>query len=131
MSTESALISIVEDDESVRASLRRLLRSFGYAVEAFASATEFLASPRLTETDCLITDINMPAMSGLELFQRLIAIGRPIPTILITAYPDEAAKARAIRDGAFCYLTKPFDDEMLLRCVRLAIDGAPPPTDSP
>ena len=127
MSEGTPLISIVEDDPLVRASIRRLMRSFGYTVEAFPSASDFLAFPRLDETACLIADINMPAMTGVELFRRLIETGRPIPTILITAYPDEAVRTRALNDGVLCYLKKPFDDDDLLRCVQMALDGARPP----
>jgi len=119
--TESALIAIVEDDDSVRLSVKRLLRSFGYAVEAFASAAEFLAFPHLDQIGCLISDINMPAMTGIELFRRLVDTGHPISTILITAYPDAAARTRALKDGVLCYLNKPFDDAELLRCVQMAL----------
>ncbi|HUK07231.1 MAG TPA: response regulator [Stellaceae bacterium] len=124
------MISIVEDDDFVRDSVRRLVRSYGYAVEAFPSAADFLAFPRLDETACLIADINMPAMTGLELFRRLIQAGRQIPTILITAYPDDAVQARALAEGVLCYLRKPFDDHDLLRCVRTAVDGAGPPDEN-
>lgn len=120
----SSLISIVEDDPLVRASVRRLMRSFGYTVEAFPSAADFLASPRMDETACLIADINMPEMTGIELYRRLVETKRPIPTILITAYPDDAVRTRALNEGVLCYLTKPFDDEDLLRCIRTALDGA-------
>lgn len=106
------------------------MRSFGYTVEAFASAADFLASPRLNETACLIADINMPAMTGLELFRKLNETARPIPTILITAYPDEAVRTRALKDGVLCYLKKPFRDDVLLRCVQLALDGANPPSEN-
>src|SRR5271157_4188550 len=82
MPRETSLISIVEDDEFVRGSINRLMRSFGYTVEAFPSATDFLAFPRLDETACLIADFNMPAMTGLQLYQKLVEQGRPIPTIL-------------------------------------------------
>ena len=123
-------VSIVEDDEFVRASVRRLMRACGYTVEAFPSAADFLAFPRLEDTACLIADINMPAMTGLELFRRLIQAGRQIPTILITAYPDDAVQARALAEGVLCYLRKPFDDHDLLRCVRTAVDGAGPPDEN-
>ena len=123
MAKESSLISIVDDDEFVRASLRGLLRSLGYTVEAFSSAAEFLAFPRLDAIACLITDINMPAITGIELFRMLIKEGRPIPTILITAYPNDAARTRALNDGVLCYLEKPFDDNELMRCVQRALDG--------
>ena len=130
MPRSSTLISIVEDDHFLRAALKRLMRSSGYAVEVFASAAEFLAFPRLDEFACLIADINMPGISGLELFHRLISAGRPIPTILITAYPDDAARTRALKDGALCYLTKPFVDDDLMDCVRRAVDGVKPPDEA-
>ena len=115
----SSLIAVIENDPFVRASIRRLMRSFGYTVEAFQSASDFLAFPRLDETACLITDINMPEMTGVELFRRLLETGRQIPTILITAYPDDAVRTRALADGVLCYLKKPFDEDVLLRCVHL------------
>ena len=126
MPIESPLISIVEDDQYVRSSIKRLMRSFGYTVEAFPSAADFLASPRLDETACLIADINMPGMTGVELYRRLVKAGHPIPTILITAYPDDAIRARALKDGVLCYLHKPCDDDELLRCVRRALDRVGP-----
>lgn len=123
----SSLIAIVEDDPFVRASIRRLMRSLGYTVEAFQSASDLLAFPRLDETACLITDINMPAMTGVELFRHLMETGRQIPTILITAYPDDAVRTRALADGVLCYLKKPFDEDVLLRCVQAALDRTGPP----
>jgi FixJ family two-component response regulator len=127
---ESSLISVVEDDQFVRASISRLVRSLGYIVETFPSAADFLAFPRLDETACLIADINMPAMTGIELYHRLIETGRRIPTILITAYPNDAARTRALADGVLGYLKKPFDDDDLLRCLRTALDGAKPPEEN-
>ena len=126
MSQGTPLISIVEDDPLVRASIRRLMRSFGYTVEAFPSASDFLAFPRLDETACLIADINMPVMTGVELFRRLVETGRQMPTILVTAYPDDAVRTRALADGVLCYLKKPFDDDELLRCVQMALNSAKP-----
>src|SRR6202030_2425070 len=99
---KASLVSVVEDDQFFRESMRRLMRSFGYPVEAFASAADFLASARLVETGCLIADVNMPAMTGLELHKRLIEMGHAIPTILVTAYPDNDVRARALHDGAVC-----------------------------
>ncbi len=84
---KASLVSVVEDDQFFRESMRRLIRSLGYSVEAFPSGADFLASPRLIETDCLIADVQMPAMTGLELHGHLIDAGYPIPTILVTAYP--------------------------------------------
>jgi len=118
---DPALIALVEDDDFHRVSVVRLMRSSGYAVADFSSASAFLASPGLDRTRCLIADIHMPVMTGVDLFRRLKQTGRAIPTILITAYPDETVRARALDDGVLCYLTKPFDDDELLRCVRLAL----------
>lgn len=125
-----SLISIVEDDDFLRASVRRLMRAFGYSVESFPSAVDFLASPVLDRTACLIADINMPVMTGVELYHQLLETGRRIPTILITAYPDDAIRDRALQDGVLCYLKKPFDDGELLRCVRVALEEDAPRGDS-
>jgi FixJ family two-component response regulator len=118
---KKVLVSVVEDDRSFRESMCRLMRSLGYTVETFSSATEFLESPRLTETACLIADIHMPVMTGLELYRRLIDIGHAIPTILVTAFPNDADRARALNDGVVCYLRKPVDDEHLIQCVCAAL----------
>ena len=117
----ASLISVVEDDQFFRESMRRLLRSFGYSVETFPSATDFLASPHLGETACLIADVHMPAMTGLELHRRLIEMGHAIPTILVTAYPDNDVRTRALKDGVVCYLRKPVDENHLMRCLRTAL----------
>ena len=127
---KAPLISIVEDDEFFRESMRELVRSLGYTVEDFPSAANFLASRRHDETACLITDIHMPAMTGRELYTRLIELGHKIPTILVTAYPDEAIRARALKDGIVCYLLKPFDDNDLMDCVRKAVEGGKPPAEN-
>ena len=118
---KASLVSVVEDDRFFRESMRRLMRSLGYSVEAFPTAADFLASPRLAETTCLIADVHMPAMTGLELHRRLIEAGYAIPTILVTAYPDEDVRTRALKGGVVCYLRKPIDREHLLRCVRAAL----------
>jgi FixJ family two-component response regulator len=123
---KASLISIVEDDQFFRDSMRRLMRSLGYNVEAFPSAADFLASPRLIETTCLIADIHMPAMTGIELHRHLIEAGYTIPTILVTAYPDEVDRARALNDGVVCYLRKPVDEQHLIRCLRAAIESGEP-----
>ena len=115
------LVSVVEDDRFFRDSMRRLMKSLGHSAEAFSSAADFLASPRLVETACLIADVNMPAMTGIELHRRLIETGRPIPTILVTAYPDDDARSRALKEGVICYLRKPVDEEQLKRCLRTAL----------
>ena len=120
------LVSVVEDDRFFRDSMGRLMRSLGYNVEAFSSAADFLASPRLIETTCLIADVHMPAMTGLELYRRLIDAGHTIPTILVTAYPDEVDRARALDDGVVCYLRKPVDEQHLVRCLRAALESGEP-----
>jgi FixJ family two-component response regulator len=127
---KAPLISIVDDDEFFLESMKRLMRSLGYSVEAFLSAVNFLASRRLDETDCLITDIHMPAMTGLELYARLIELGHKIPTILVTAYSDEAVRARALQDGIACYLRKPVDAKELAGCIQKAVEGRRPPGSS-
>jgi FixJ family two-component response regulator len=115
------LISIVEDDRFFRDSMGRLMRSLGYTVKAFPSAADFLASPSLVETTCLIADVHMPAMTGIELYRHLIETGRAIPTILVTAYPNDVDKARALNDGIICYLRKPVDEQNLVQCLRAVL----------
>jgi FixJ family two-component response regulator len=102
------------------------MRSLGYHAEAFASAADFLASPRLGETACLIADVHMPAMTGIELYRRLIDTGRTIPTILMTAYPNDADRLRALNEGVVCYLRKPVDEQHLKRCLRAAFTSGEP-----
>lgn len=115
------LISIVDDDELVREAVTGLMRSLGYRVAAFGSAEAFLRSRQLSRTACLIADINMPAMSGLDLHRRLASSGASIPTILITAYPDDQMRNRALHDGVLCYMVKPFDEGDLLSCIDRAL----------
>ena len=122
----SRLISIVDDDQPFRESMRRLVILLGYTVEAFSSAADFLASRLLPETACLIADINMPGMTGIELHRHLVDAGCAIPTILVTAYPEEAVRERALKDGVVCYLSKPVDDNHLERCLRSALQPATP-----
>ena len=124
-----ALIAVVDDDESLREALTGLLRSLGFAVEAFPSAVDFLASPTIGTTSCLIADIHMPRVTGIELHSRLTALGHAIPTILITAYPDEAVRARALANGVVCYLGKPFDDDALIACISKSLDRTKPNKD--
>ena len=107
--SERSLISIVDDDRSFRDSMRRLLKSLGYAVAAFPSAAEFLASPKLAATACLVADVHMPAITGVELYSHLIEAGHAIPTILVTAYPDDSVRERMLNLGVECYLRKPFE----------------------
>jgi FixJ family two-component response regulator len=99
------------------------VRSLGYAVHTFASAEEFLRSSHLGDTSCVITDIRMPTMSGLELQAHLLAGGHSLPFIFITAFAVESDRARALKAGAVCYLTKPFDGEALIACLDAALEG--------
>src|SRR5262245_14083083 len=116
------LISVVDDDISVRESLRGLFRSLGFSVMAFASAEEFLRSDHRRTTNCLILDVRMPGMSGLELQRRLLACHSEIPVIFITAHgSDEEVRSQAIKDGAVDYLLKPFSEDALLNAVRVAL----------
>ena len=122
------LVSIVEDDDFLRASMRRLMRSLGFTVETFPSAAGLLASPRLAETACLITDVNMPAMTGIELYRHLVKTGQAIPTILITAYPSDLDRIAALNEGVVCYLHKPLDQQHLIRCLDAALSTGKPPS---
>jgi FixJ family two-component response regulator len=122
---EQTLVAIVDDDESVRDTTRDLLRSAGFSAEPFPTAESLLASPLLPSTACLVTDMCMPGMSGLELHERLVASNRRIPTIVMTAYPDELARARALESKVVAYLIKPFSADELLACIRTAIGEAP------
>ena len=121
MATRS-LISVVDDDVSVREALQSLLRSVGFAVKVFASAEEFLKSDCLRDTGCLILDVRMPGMSGIELHRHLVASHSEVPVIFITAHGSEQeTRSRAIRDGAVDYLSKPFSEDALLNAVRTAL----------
>jgi FixJ family two-component response regulator len=124
------LVSVVEDDRFFRESMGRLMRSLGYAVEAFPSAADFLASPRVSETACLIADVHMPAMTGVELHKHLVDAGRAIPTILVTAYPNDVDQARALSDGVVCYLRKPIVEQHLRRCLHAALTTGEPPDEN-
>jgi FixJ family two-component response regulator len=126
---KALLVSVVEDDRFFRESMRRLMRSLDYAVEDFPSAADFLASPRLAETACLIADVHMPAMTGVELHKHLVEMGYAIPTILVTAYPNDVDRARALNDGVVCYLRKPVDEKHLIRCLRAALPSAELPEE--
>jgi FixJ family two-component response regulator len=119
---ESPIISIVDDDASVRTATLRLLRSMGFDAHAFASAQEYLQSPRLNDSGCLIADVEMPGMTGVKLQEHLIARGRTTPMIFITAFPEERIRDQAMRAGAIAFLTKPFDESRLLECVEQALE---------
>ena len=119
---EGKLVAIVDDDDSVRGTLQELLRAAGFSSRAFESAEAFLGSGHQQETACLITDIRMPGMSGLELQARLNAERCKIPTIFITAHGDEEMRFLALREGAVEFLPKPFDDEVLIESIRAALN---------
>ena len=114
-------IAVVDDDESVREATTRLLRALGFIAKGFSSPDEFLSSNRQHIISCLIADVQMPGISGLALYGQLIAAGNPIPTILITAYPDEAIRERALNAGVAGYLVKPFTEKELLDCIDMAL----------
>jgi len=115
------MVAIIEDDESYRVAVRRLLKSAGFSVQSFASAEDFLNSGEQRETGCLIADIRMPGMSGLDLQSKLNSDHCPIPTIFITAHGDEKLRLQAMRGGAVKFLAKPFDGEVLIEAVRVAL----------
>lgn len=117
----SPVISVVDDDASIRVATDSLLRARGYTVSTFPSAAEFLRSSQLDETSCVITDVRMPDMSGVELQTVVRNQGRSTPFIFITAFPEESARLRALHDGAVCFLSKPFDAPTLIRCVEAAL----------
>jgi FixJ family two-component response regulator len=121
MTDNQSIVMIVDDDDSIRKAVRRLMKSFGLAVETFASAEEFLGSDRLEKTSCLILDVQMPGMDGLELQERLVASSHTIPIVFITAFNDGRARAQALQAGAVGYLIKPFADQELLNCIHAAL----------
>ncbi len=118
--SQTPLIAIVDDDASVCEAIQGLVEAFGFAAEAFSSAEAFLQSERLNDTACLITDVQLPGMSGLQLQNHLSVSGSRIPIIVITAFPGD--DRRALAAGAICVLRKPVMKEDLLTCIRLALD---------
>ena len=115
------LIAVVDDDAAVRRTTARLIEAFGFRAAAFESADEFLASDQMSEASCLVADVEMPGMSGLELQSHLAAAGRGIPIIFITAYDRKEWRQRAMQAGAIAFLTKPFTEELLLQTIRAAL----------
>jgi len=116
------VISIVDDDDSVRIALKSLIDSVGFRAEVFGSGEEFLKSPYLSQTDCLIADVRMPGMSGLELQERLHAAGSHVPIVFISAHDDNDARARGLRGGAIAFLQKPFSEDSLLGAITAGLD---------
>ena len=118
------IIAIVDDDEAVREATKTLVRSLGYNASTFGSAEEFLNSEQVHDTSCLITDLHMPGLSGLDLQDRLIARGHRIPIIFITGFPDDTARARAMKAGALAFLTKPINQHHLVDHLEKALKAA-------
>ena len=126
--SDKFIVMIVDDDNSIRRAARRLIKSYGFPVETFVSAEDFLASGRLHATACLVLDVQMPGLNGLELQSRLIADGYQIPIIFITAFHDENTQAQALKTGALAYLVKPFEEADLLSAINIALqrqEGVP------
>ena len=118
------IVAIVDDDKAVGNAIELLLRSTGLVAQAFSSAEAFLLSPELSHTGCLVVDFDMPRMSCLDLHDNLSRLGKEIPTVLITAYPSDDIRARALQAGVIRYLAKPFDESELLSCIQAALDRA-------
>jgi FixJ family two-component response regulator len=114
-------IAIIDDDDNVRSSLDSLLRSYGYSVHLYDSAETFLTSGMVVSMDCIVSDIQMPGVNGLQMYQHLLAHGHAIPVIFITASADDAPRLAASKLGACCYLSKPFDGQSLINCLDIAL----------
>jgi FixJ family two-component response regulator len=117
------IVSIIDDDQDVRQAVQRLMRSRGFATRTFASAEEFLRSPSLHETACVITDIQMPGMTGIDLHDVMLKQGPRLPVIFLTAFPDDRTEKRALQAGALGFLTKPFDARTLVSLVDTAVQS--------
>jgi FixJ family two-component response regulator len=126
--SHTQMVSIVDDDPHAREGIKELVESLGYNARAFVSAQDFLQSGAVSKTSCLITDLQMPGLNGLELQERLQAQGYQTPVILITAYPNENHRRRALSAGAVGFLSKPFEEQSLLECLTIAMER---PHDSP
>src|SRR3954470_18126238 len=120
---ETPVIAIVDDDEAVRVAMGSLVRSLGYTAQTYASAGDFLRACAEQEPACLITDVQMPSMSGVELQQSLIAAGRRLPVIFVTAFPTESVRARVLAAGASGFLQKPCDGDTIIRSLQRALAG--------
>ena len=116
------IVSVVDDDESLRRALRNLLGSVGFRVETFASAEAFLESAHQGQTGCLVLDLRMPGMNGLDLLNHLSVAGSRIPAVILTAHGDDEARRRSLQSGAVAFLSKPFNGQVLLDAVRTALD---------
>ena len=122
----ASTIAILDDDEGVRTSLSSLVRSLGHEVRTYASATAFLADYVAGEPDCLITDMQMPGMSGAQLLEALVAQGRTFPVIVMTAFPSDTTRQRVLSAGALAYLIKPMDGPTVARCIDAALERGKP-----
>jgi len=116
------VISVIDDDASVRAATNNLLSSHGYMVRTFASAEDFLRSAHQDDSSCVVADVQMPGMSGLDLLNHVRTRGNDVPFIFITAFPDESVRARALKVGAICFLAKPFAGPVLMGCIETAVN---------
>ena len=121
MTNGKKIVVVVDDDEAVRAATSHLLKSFGYSAKVFASAEDFLEANMVLHTLCLITDVKMPGMTGVELYTHLLCEGALFPVIFVTAFADENTKARVLAAGAHAYLTKPYEAQTLMDCVESAL----------
>ena len=121
---EVPIIAVVDDDVAVRSSAANLIRSLGFKALPFASGEELMGSPSLDEIACVITDVQMPGMTGLELQSHLLASSRRVPIIFITAYPDERARRHALAAGAIGFFSKPFEGAAMIRCIDTALSSA-------
>jgi FixJ family two-component response regulator len=117
-----SVISVIDDDASVRTATNNLLSSHGYRVRTFASAEDFLQSVHPDDASCVVADVQMPGMSGLDLLMHVRTLGNDVPFIFITAFPDESVRARALKVGAICLLAKPFAGPVLIGCIETALD---------
>ena len=131
MPNSGPIVAIVDDDEAVANAIEVLMRSIGLVAQAFSSGEEFLRSPELSRTGCLVVDFDMPKMNGLDLHNNLTRLGKEIPTVLITAYPSDDIRDRALQVGIIWYLPKPFDESELLSCIQTALDRAKGYKDAP
>jgi FixJ family two-component response regulator len=123
--SNGSLVAIVDDDELFRDATRNLLQAAGFATATFANAATFLESSQRRSAACMVADMRMPGMTGLQLYQALVSAGDGIPTVLITAYPEDRDRARAREAGITCFLSKPFVPEQLLECVRKGLANSP------
>jgi FixJ family two-component response regulator len=117
-----SVISVIDDDASVRAATNNLLSSHGYMVRTFASAEDFLLSANPDGSSCVVADVQMSGMSGLDLLTHVRTQGNDVPFIFVTAFPDESVRARALRAGAICFLAKPFAGPVLISCIETAVN---------